>query len=882
MTNRGEKMQKTILVYDNHDKDCDTFLQLASDDYDISTITTNEEAMSLLQTGISQISMVIIKLNHPYNICFHFIQELKTLPGNEIPILVAAEAIEYDTEVRLLELGVTDFILKPYHFPMIRTRISNLIMMFENEQFRHLSEMDPLTHIYNREAFYKKSTELIHQNPNINFDILCIDIDRFKVINDLYGSQEGDNVLICVANILTKFFSSDSCICSRLSADNFAVCIPHVDQYEDTLIHIFDEELKAYPLNISIVVRCGFYHIHTMSVPISGMCDRANMAIASIKGNYLRRYAIYDESLRSIMLKDQEIINEMNDALKSNQFQVYYQPKINMLKNRIIGTEALVRWMHPTKGMISPGVFIPIFEKNGFISYMDSFIWEQVCKDLKKWIDLGYNPCPVSINVSRIELYDEKLCGNLLELIKKYNVPIHLLQLEITETAYTENPTQLINIINNLRQNGFTILMDDFGSGYSSLNTLKDVPVDILKLDLKFLYDIDSNTKSHYILKSIVQMARRLKLSVIAEGVETNQQADFLKSIGCIRAQGFLYAKPVPKEELVTLLGGSFLHYEDCPEEIDSLINIDDILSQIHEEGEIEWYRSAFIQLNAVICEYDVDMDTLLIYDKPSTPNGKDLCKIEIPNFTSVLNAGKYIHPSDVDEYKKLLSLEANSVKVRVDDVHRVNGYHWYEIHSRVVKDDDDRPRTIELVCRDIMDEKHNLMLVRSFHVLEQSSDIAHALKILLPDIGDLFNLDSISVCCSYENSSYKNTVYAWFRGTEDVKDTATDDNNHEDVTKFMRSVEKNEIVVLYDEDMKGYSPEAYAYIQAERYKGIMAVSISSASNYHGYILYSFENEKRRFTERQTLSLNELSKCISTYIEKDYIRNYYSKLSKNV
>lgn len=261
-------------------------------------------------------------------------------------------------------------------------------------------------------------------------------------------------------------------------------------------------------------------------------------------------------------LKDeQELITDMVVGLQRNEFTVYLQPQYDYTTESLVGAEALVRWNHPTKGLISPAIFIPVFERNGFITQLDLFIWEKTCQLLQKWKDMGLNPIPVSVNISRRDIYNQNLVQVFNGLLKKYNLTPNLLRLEITESAYMENPTQLIQVVEALRDNGFCLEMDDFGSGYSSLNTLKEVPVNVLKLDMKFiaadtkdLKDGKNNSKGGNILSSVIRMANWLHLPVIAEGIESKEQADYLKSIGCFYMQGYYFARPLPIEKYEELL----------------------------------------------------------------------------------------------------------------------------------------------------------------------------------------------------------------------------------------------------------------------------------------------------------------------------------------
>ena len=304
--------------------------------------------------------------------------------------------------------------------------------------------------------------------------------------------------------------------------------------------------------------------IDDTSLDVALMCDRALMALRTIKQRYNESYAYYDEVLRDKLILEQRIISEMAQALETGQFVVYYQPQFRYSTGKMAGAEALVRWQHPQRGLISPAVFIPIFEKNGFIASLDRFVWEQVCMKMREWLDKGME-ISVSVNISRIDIEDQSLCQFLEQLVKKYRIPAELLKLEITESVYMRNPTELIAVVKKLQNRRFTVEMDDFGSGYSSLNILKDVPVDVLKLDLKFLGG-DGRSRGGTILSSVVRMARWLDLPIIAEGVETKQQADFLLSIGCDYMQGYYFARPMPAEELEALMqqdsGGEIVRRE--------------------------------------------------------------------------------------------------------------------------------------------------------------------------------------------------------------------------------------------------------------------------------------------------------------------------------
>ena len=417
----------------------------------------------------------------------------------------------------------------------------------------YLATYDELTGIYNKQAFYAKTKEMLWENPDKNFDLLRINIERFKVLNDLFGESTGDKLLRYIGKFL-KEINLPLCVSGRLYADNFVVCYEAGKGDSRRMINTLQMVADSFAINNRTILSFGLYRIDDKTLPVSVMCDRANMALWKAKGNFKNPYCEYDEKMRQQVLKEQKIINAMEMAIQNKEFTLYLQPKYDIEKGTIIGAEALVRWISLENGFISPGDFIPVFENNGFVYEVDKFIWEESCRYLRKWLDEGREVHPISVNVSRIDLYDPKLVQHLVDLREKYQLPSQYLELEITESAYTEDPEQIITITRQLREAGFVILMDDFGTGYSSLNMLKDIQIDVLKLDMGFLKSSDYSAKGGNILTAILKMAESLKMQTIAEGVETKEQVEFLKSIGCKYVQGFYYSKPLPVDEFEKLI----------------------------------------------------------------------------------------------------------------------------------------------------------------------------------------------------------------------------------------------------------------------------------------------------------------------------------------
>ena len=432
-------------------------------------------------------------------------------------------------------------------------RMANLkVKRREYELLQKKVQQDQLTGVYNKSYFYEKAAGMIEASDE-NMCIVMVDIVNFKVINDLYGIEQGDKLLKYIAEQLKSTVKEYDGIVARFNADHFYMCVKESVVDEDNFIRKF----KKTPVdNIDVNVLYGVFLVRdNKDIPVNIMCDRANMAAHDIGGNKAGGYILYytDEG-RNKLLKKKEIEEDMEKALEGNQFQVYVQPKYDVVDNKIVGGEALARWIHPDKGMISPGDFIPIFEKNGFIRFLDYCIWEETCKFIVDCKKSNLKSYPISINVSRIHFYSKELKHKLLELLEKYNLDASELELEITESVYVEDAELINKRITELQQLGFKIAMDDFGSGFSSLNMLKEIPLDILKMDLKFLDSSENVEKSHKILGSLIQLAKSLELRVVVEGVETAEQVEFLKSMGKLGAQGYYYSRPLAVKDYKKLL----------------------------------------------------------------------------------------------------------------------------------------------------------------------------------------------------------------------------------------------------------------------------------------------------------------------------------------
>ena len=411
------------------------------------------------------------------------------------------------------------------------------------------AQYDSLTGLYNIDTFYARAQQLLYGHPNKRYALLRLDVGQFKVVNRLYGMEEGDKLLECIARILERSLRPEE-VCGRMGGDVFCVLRGYERERElEELAARITAELAEYPLGYKVTPYFGVCVVEDPQTPVNLLCDWAGNALKTVKGNVLRNLAFYDEALRARQLSERRIESEMENALKEGQFQLYLQPKCSAIDGRVVGAEALSRWVRPEEGMLAPDLYIPLFEKNGFIVRLDEYIWEQTCKLMRHWLDNGYEPLPVSVNVSRIHVYNQKFSDKILALAEKYRLPHHLLEFELTESAFVDNVGSLSENMSKLQKAGFRFLLDDFGSGYSSLNMLWEVPVSAIKLDRGFFGRTAGSKQGRTVISSTIALARKLGLDVIPEGVETAGQLAFLREAGCKVVQGFYFAPPQPVEE---------------------------------------------------------------------------------------------------------------------------------------------------------------------------------------------------------------------------------------------------------------------------------------------------------------------------------------------
>ncbi|MBP5282185.1 MAG: EAL domain-containing protein, partial [Lachnospiraceae bacterium] len=526
--------------------------------YNIITAADTQEAMEILEMTHKEISIVLAELEETESKGYELLRNMK---GNEhyhdIPVIVVGEKAsetddEIQAEIRCLELGAADFILKPFIPDIVLNRVKSLIRLRESTSMLALLERDPLTGLYTKEFFFKKVEEYLMEHPERKYMFWVSDIQGLKVINEKYGFEKGDEVLRFMSDYGVRH-TPGFIFGGRIEGDKLGALVEArgTDEMRQLLAGVDGSSLFPVP---NVVIKHGIYRIDTnQNVTPQGMYDRAMLALQKIKSRYGVNLAEYNDELRQDLLLKQMILGSADEALKSNQFKVYYQPKHDFHTNTTCGAEGLVRWKHPDIGFMNPVLFISLFEQNGFITKMDFYVWEEICKTIKKWEKEGIPVVPISINVSRRDFEVPDLAGRITELVDRYEIPHKLVHIEVTESAYSDDPEKIKDTVKRLHDSGFIIEMDDFGTGYSSLIALSSMDLDVLKLD-RSIIENDRPGSEKNILEFSMQLAKMLNLKTVAEGVETKEQMERISELGGDYIQGYYYSKPLPAEEFADYL----------------------------------------------------------------------------------------------------------------------------------------------------------------------------------------------------------------------------------------------------------------------------------------------------------------------------------------
>ena len=545
-----DELKKTILVVDDEYVNRELLGAILEEYYNILYAENGEEALKLIRANEKILSAVLLDLLMPVMDGFKLLDILNDdVRYRSIPVIVLTS--EKQAEVDSLRRGAADFITKPYDAPeVIIARVKRIIELSEDRLVIQSTERDELTGLFTKSFFYEYANLMDRYHRDREMDAVSINIDRFHLVNEIYGRDFGNKVLLTLSEAIRDYAHDNEGIAARGAADDFYMYMNRQEDYA-TLESRIDNALSKLARTVHIKVRIGIYTCPADGQDMENRFDRSRLAANTLRGKFNQTIAYFDSDLQHKVFYSERLINDIHEGIARKQFEVYYQPKYGISGDKPVlkMAEALIRWNHPEFGMVAPYDFISLFEENGLIQMLDQFVWREAASRIRYWKDKFGVTIPVSVNVSRIDIYDPQIEDKINGLVDEYGLSPEDLHLEITESAYSDNAEQLIQVVENFRKKGFLIEMDDFGAGYSSLNMLANLPIDVLKLDMKFIQDIHTDEKCLRMVQLIMDIARFLKVPVVAEGVEVEEQCRLLKDMGCQLIQGYYFSKPVPAAE---------------------------------------------------------------------------------------------------------------------------------------------------------------------------------------------------------------------------------------------------------------------------------------------------------------------------------------------
>ena len=555
---RPSEEKRRILLIDDEVINQEILQMMLRDTYEVVPALTGKEALDILHEQYEILNLVLLDLNLPD---IHGLEVLWEMKNDSryarIPVIVMTA--DSDAEVECLTLGAIDFIPKPYpRQEVVLARVRRTIELSEDRDILHWTERDRLTGLYNKDFFCRYAVQLDARHKDYPTDAILLNVNHFHTINERYGKKYGDELLREIGQKALEFVEEAGGIACRSEADNFLLYCPSREDYAPLLEKVSvrmpgsgngEEESR-------VRIRMGVYAGVDKELDVERRFDRAKSAADTVKGNFTKNIAVYDDSLHEREMLEQQLIEDFPAALREKQFDVYFQPKFDVRPEKPVmcSAEALVRWKHPKLGMISPGIFIPLFENNGLIFQLDCYVWTEAAERIRDWKERLGITLPVSVNVSRVDMYEPGLVDLLRELCEQNGLHDGELLLEVTESAYTGNSEQIVEKVRQLREIGFRIEMDDFGSGYSSLNMLSTLPIDALKLDMQFIRNAFKEKKDTRLLEMMIRLAETFRVPVIAEGVETAEQVAALKEMGCDIIQGYYFSRPLPGADFETFM----------------------------------------------------------------------------------------------------------------------------------------------------------------------------------------------------------------------------------------------------------------------------------------------------------------------------------------
>ena len=550
MRSANDLFERKVLIVDDEEINREILGNIIESEYKVDFAGNGREALEKIHDKSAGISLVLLDIIMPEVSGLDVIKQMKA-EGllTEIPVIVLTS--EKNSEIESLKLGAADFLTKPYDRPeVILARVRHSIELFENARLINATEFDKLTTLYTPEFFFEYAALFDQRFPEKNMDAVVINFTHFHLLNELKGRAFGDQILSAMADGLRSILLKTGGLAGRKDADTFFAYIPHIDDYK-SIIEKINEKLSSLLKASETRLRLGVYTDKEKNLPLLLRFDRAVQACNSIRNRAGEEICIYDDEMAEREVFNAHLLEDFEAAIENKQFKVQYQPKFNITGDtpKLCSAEALVRWIHPELGFVRPDLFIPLFEENGLVTKLDRYVWEESAKQIARWKkELGMT-IPVSVNVSRVDIAAPDVVDFISKIVKENGLEPKDYMLEITESAYTEDSKRIIEVVEKLRSLGHKIEMDDFGSGYSSLNMLTSMPIDALKMDKAFIRNIQPGNKEMALVTLVLKIAQTLGVPVIAEGVETEEECKLLKDAGCDIIQGYYFSRPLPPED---------------------------------------------------------------------------------------------------------------------------------------------------------------------------------------------------------------------------------------------------------------------------------------------------------------------------------------------
>ena len=547
-----EDGKRTILVADDEFINREILTEMLKDEYDILTAEDGEQAFELIKAHSKTISLILLDLIMPKMGGLELLSAIKNIDEfSGIPVIVLTT--DQESEVVSLNTGASDFIPKPYpRQSVVMARIRRAIELSEDRQIISDTQNDIITGLYNGDYFYEYAEVFDKYHPDTEMDAVVLGINNYHVLLERYGKEKCIELLSLIADELKNQYPAGNAILCHKEMDTFFLYCHHASDHETRLQNIGHSIDLVFS---GVKLKMGIYECVDKKIELRNRFVRARMAYNKLQGNYHDEIAVFDDEILEKILFEEQLCSDFKTAINEEQFTVFFQPKFDISGDVpvIAGAEALVRWHHPSLDLISPGLFIPLFENNGLIYELDDYVWHKTAAKIKEWRGKFEKKIPVSVNISRAEMYDPNLANRLINIVEENGIEVSDLHLEITESAYVSDSSMIIDRVEDLRKKGFFIEMDDFGSGYSSLNMIGELPIDALKLDMLFIRSAFKN-QNMKMLDIVIGIADCLGVPAIAEGVETEEQYLKLKESGCAIIQGYYFSKPVPGDEFEKFL----------------------------------------------------------------------------------------------------------------------------------------------------------------------------------------------------------------------------------------------------------------------------------------------------------------------------------------